>query len=440
MKKPAKLLSHTISVSVALQRFFITALVVSLSIVGTGVKTAVAADTQNPANQTNTIFSQLDLVITDTYSQSAHIPDSIQRVTVSSCDDSIVKSQIGKFITNGERFGVIESALSFMSHCDQASLVGMYGLPVQTVVLSAADDTTNFQRLLVFEPKSSTLKRANPTIASLLPATCQHHTIVATVAHEDDDLLFMNPAVANHIANGGCMVTIYLTAGDFGSEPMHWQNRRIGSQAAYAAMSHQSNVWNNRNLLVDGKSIQVSQISTQQNLLHIYLQLPDGGVEGTGFSRTHYESLSKLLSSASISVHTVDASDTYTRQAIISTLTTLFVSLTPTQIWTQDFVNTDRADHADHVATGELTRRAFYDLNHSSEYFVPSLKLFAGYQLKTLPANITTQEAELKKTTFHEYATHDITICDISGHVPCDSYGVYDLYLAKQYSRTFRSQ
>src|SRR4051794_9535498 len=53
-------------------------------------------------------------------------------------------------------------------------------------------------------------------------------TSLNIVAHEDDDLLFMNPDIQNDLAAGSCMTTVFLTAGDGGYGTAYWHERELG--------------------------------------------------------------------------------------------------------------------------------------------------------------------------------------------------------------------
>lgn len=69
------------------------------------------------------------------------------------------------------------------------------------------------------------------------------------VAHEDDDILFMNPDLSNAIANGTPSVTVFVTAGnvtgdpcpaycwDTEGEPLRTRNRQMGAVNAYSRMA-----------------------------------------------------------------------------------------------------------------------------------------------------------------------------------------------------------
>ena len=90
-----------------------------------------------------------------------------------------------------------------------------------------------------------------------LPAVAEAETALQIVAHQDDDLYFINPAVSGSIARADSTWTVYVTAGDASRRlpqppggstacdfvTYHWQCRELGMQAAYAAMAGVANSW-----------------------------------------------------------------------------------------------------------------------------------------------------------------------------------------------------
>ncbi|MFD0346121.1 PIG-L family deacetylase [Kitasatospora aburaviensis] len=87
------------------------------------------------------------------------------------------------------------------------------------------------------------------TLAAALPvwstqpaaaeSTSVNASVVQIVAHQDDDLLFMNPDLLNSIRSGTKTTTIYVTAGESNRKPAepYARNRQVGVQLAYAAMA-----------------------------------------------------------------------------------------------------------------------------------------------------------------------------------------------------------
>ena len=89
------------------------------------------------------------------------------------------------------------------------------------------------------------------TLCSPLIARSQVMTpapmVMQVVAHEDDDILFMNPDLSASVSAGTGVVTVYVTAGESNGSltgdprTLYAAQREEGARAAYAAMLKQSN-------------------------------------------------------------------------------------------------------------------------------------------------------------------------------------------------------
>ncbi|MEK6441511.1 PIG-L family deacetylase [Pseudonocardia sp. T1-2H] len=64
---------------------------------------------------------------------------------------------------------------------------------------------------------------------------------LSVVAHEDDDLIFLNPAIVQGIRRGSPTRTVYVTAGEFNgngtTREAYAGQRRDGECSAYASMA-----------------------------------------------------------------------------------------------------------------------------------------------------------------------------------------------------------
>src|SRR5207253_2065746 len=96
------------------------------------------------------------------------------------------------------------------------------------------------------------------------------------VAHEDDDLLFMNPDLATSIRGGHCVRTVFLTAGDAGQPSAYWEAREEGMRAAYAYMAGLSNSWQQKTLAIAGRQLSLSTLDASSKVSLVFLRLPDG--------------------------------------------------------------------------------------------------------------------------------------------------------------------
>ncbi len=222
------------------------------------------------------------------------------------------------------------------------------------------------------------------------------------VAHADDWQLFMHPNAYNDlIASDSKVVFIITTAGDAGADETYWGAREEGAKssirfclAPIAALS-QSNgtrIFNNHSIIY----------WSTNNATCYFLRLPDGNLDGNGFSTRNYQSLSKLKAGHISTITAVDYSTTYqswpdfytTLQTII-----LFESTGTPNVWI-NYLNPDAGinpnDHPDHIATGQ----AIQDMT-----IISGLRqaLFVGYTLNNASADLQPTDLFWKVGMFAAY-------------------------------------
>ena len=247
------------------------------------------------------------------------------------------------------------------------------------------------------------------------------------VAHEDDDLLFLSPDLLHAIQTGGKVRTVFITAGDSGNNATYWQGRQAGTQVAYAQMAGVANSWTQSDAGISGHPIAVFTLSANSSISLAYMRLPDGNLDGSGFSSTNHESLQKLWTGAISTIHAIDGSSSYTKATLTSTLTSLMSSFQPAQINTQDYVGTySDGDHSDHHSVAYFAQAALqqYTTSHT----------FTGYQsynTSSLPANITGTDLSAKQNAFYAYAQDDANVCSSTSSCVGTNYAIW---LARQYT------
>ncbi len=275
---------------------------------------------------------------------------------------------------------------------------------------------------LTFAPFSP-IKRASAASVCTLGATLN------IVAHEDDDLLFLNPDVLHAIQKGRCVRTIFVTAGDAGNNASYWQGREAGAQAAYAQMSGVADTWTQTDAGISGHPIPLFTLSGKPAISLAFMRLPDGNLDGTGFASTNSESLQKLWQGKISTIHAVNGSSSYTKATFSSTLTSLMSSFQPDQINTQDYVGTyGDGDHSDH---------------HTVAYFVQAAQLlyttthtFTGYEdynTSSLAANVTGTDFTAKQNAFFTYGSDDEFACNSTSSCADTNYAPW---LQRQYTVT----
>ncbi len=252
------------------------------------------------------------------------------------------------------------------------------------------------------------------------------------VAHPDDDLLFLSPDLLRDVRAGGCVTTIYLTAGDAGRGAEYWSAREKGARAAYAKMYAAENHWRHDALYVNDHVIASSTLVARPSIRLVFLRLPDGGLNGRGFGFGH-GGLQQLWSGAASGVTSVDSVNSYFRDDLVLTLRELLQDASPQIVRTLDFRPAPHGfgsgDHSDHVATGYLTEAALGAGNAALKGYLGYLAVDAG------PKNVEDSLLHAKTDAFMAYAKYDSAI-------PCKSSeqcgnrrtgGGYSDWLPRQY-------
>ncbi|MCW3109738.1 MAG: hypothetical protein JWQ09_4244 [Segetibacter sp.] len=232
------------------------------------------------------------------------------------------------------------------------------------------------------------------------------------VAHADDWQLFMQPNVYNDlVASGSKVVYIITTAGDAGAGETYWAAREEGSKsslrfclAPLATISQSS-----------GKrefNYHTVNYWSANNATTYFLRLPDGNLDGNGFSANDYKSLSKLKAGKISTITSIDNSTTYHSWSdFYTTLQTIIVSESQgiSNIWI-NYLNPDTSinpnDHPDHIATGQAIQ---------AMTIIPGLRqaLFVGYKVSNAPENLHPTDLFWKAGMF---AAYEKAVFDSSGY------------------------
>jgi len=335
-------------------------------------------------------------------------------------------------------------------NCSLEEVVKTYGRPNSSTII--AGSLSNPQELLLFydhgafhsAPKkkhsgapqdSSTIL---PTTLDKLPnVLCrQGKTIMNVVAHQDDDLLFMNPSLTHTIAEGNCVRTVYVTAGDSGGDKYYWLSREHGSEAAYATMTPQSDdAWIERQIaLSDHQFITVASPKNNPAVSLIFMHLPDGNLNGHGFHSSGYESLARLNSGRETQIRSVDGQSIYNATDLEQVLILLMKAYQPAEVRTQaDVMSRRYPDHSDHIAVGQFTGRAFAAYEPIAAQ-PTGIRYFIGYPIHDMPENVAPADLAQKEAAFFAYAKFDDGVCQDEER--CRNTPTYYAYLRREYEHT----
>ncbi|MCG8419611.1 MAG: FG-GAP-like repeat-containing protein [Proteobacteria bacterium] len=282
---------------------------------------------------------------------------------------------------------------------------------------------------------------ATTASAQTLPSGSQFHDLYI-VAHQDDDLLFMNPDVMNSIRAGHTVRTVYLTAGDAGDTSIYWKDgREAGIRAAYAEMANVTDSWTANTDQVMGKPVARFTLAGNPLVSVAFLRLPDGG-GGAGFAspandpidcnRPGYRSLQNLWNDTTgtytvpvLGTWSTCSGVTYTKSELAAVLLALVQGFAPTRIHIQDASWLYGSDHSDHVHTAKFAFNAHH--GYQSDH---QLVVHRDYNINQEAENLSAQQRADKESAFCTYAAHDSKIGN------CLSYGAGSngSWLGSQYS------
>lgn len=260
-------------------------------------------------------------------------------------------------------------------------------------------------------------------------------TILNIVAHQDDDLLFMNPNLLQHIRRGDCVRTIYVTAGDAGQNSQYWIRREKGSRAAYDSLlgDESSGAWTTQTIkLADTAFVTVVSPRDNRRISLVFMRLADGAISGEGFDSMGNESLSGLIADTIPAIHSVDGQSKYTSQQLTDALLLLMKAFQPTEI--NSLATSDEGrifrDHSDHMTVGRYAWDA-YQLYSDQINLVP-INFYVGYSVREWPENVTSDDLDRKTAAFKAYGQFDGAACHIM--VLCGREPTYWAYLHRQYT------
>ncbi|BCJ45070.1 hypothetical protein GCM10010168_68700 [Actinoplanes ianthinogenes] len=237
---------------------------------------------------------------------------------------------------------------------------------------------------------------------------------LSVVAHEDDDLLFLNPEISDDIAAGRCVTTLYVTSGDAARGPAYWRGREKGEMAAYARMAGRPNRWTEGTLALDGRPVHRAVLDGARITL-LFLRLPDrvGGWPD--------QTLQMLWLDPAARTHTLDTGYRFSRAALLEVLAAVLARFRPRVIRTLDFRGAyGDGDHDDHHTVAYLTYTA------ARWYRTPHRIIgHLGYPVARQPANLTAARYRAKLADFLAYAPHDRVVCQTADWCDRGGYGAY---------------
>lgn len=334
--------------------------------------------------------------------------------------------------------------------CTLAEVTAAYGHPNASQLIAGTYASPQELLLLYdhgekfYTPRARTSSIATTVVPittdQLTNTVCDGPSVMNIVAHEDDDLLFMNPDLLNEIKAGYCVRSVYITAGDAGANKFYWLSREAGSEAAYDEMDGPTkDIWTQRVVqLAPHEYVTIANPHGNSKISLIFMHLPDGNVNGSGFPASGNQSLAKLMSGAISNIRTVDDQSSYTAKDLQNALTSLMQLYQPAEIHTQAPQNesTQYPDHSDHITVGQFVRKAYtqYEQEQYADQVTIPISFYIGYPIHARPVNVSGADLQAKDAAFFAYGKYDSGAC--TSVASCTHNSVYYAYLDREYQMT----
>jgi LmbE family N-acetylglucosaminyl deacetylase len=196
------------------------------------------------------------------------------------------------------------------------------------------------------------------------------------VAHQDDDLLFMQPDVGNQVRDHQPTTILYVTAGDSGAGLDYAKSRITAVKAAYGWVAG-SRAWRCSWVALSGHELQRCELPDAQLSL-LFLGYPDGGVGGGAPNSLLHLWEGSIGHADTVAEHRA----TYDRDGLIATVAQVIAITRPSVIRTLEVSATHGPDHADHLLVGALAIVAAAQAHTDA-----AVVSYRGYNVNFAPAN-----------------------------------------------------
>ncbi|APR76751.1 Hypothetical protein A7982_02098 [Minicystis rosea] len=223
----------------------------------------------------------------------------------------------------------------------------------------------------------------------LVPDCVVRERLLVVVAHNDDDLIFMDPILSHALDAGTCLRAVYVAGGFRNGD--RFAERERGDEESYAFLANVSNTWDQSTSTFAGKAVLTKALHDKPNVTVAYLRaMPDWQTGDSGPSLMNlWEGTEPSLASY------VSPGASYTKVELTATLAAIMSDFNPTEIHT---LNPDTlacsgassycSEHPDHIYTARFAREAASSVWPSGAAAPPMVHYHQTYTTSQRAVNI----------------------------------------------------
>lgn len=230
-------------------------------------------------------------------------------------------------------------------------------------------------------------------------------TTVSFIAHQDDDLLFMNPDIASDVQAGYNVWIVYTTAGDIPYRAgknyggIAYANMRIdGARAAWARGAKVANNWAFEQLTFGGHPLATNRlVGTNLRLVFTFIHAAAGPEDNCG-------DLYRLWHDPTFVARPIDGRPSYTKSSFIGMLRGILSTANPDYIRTGSTIGHREGDNVDHTSSALLVADADVDSSHRTRIRRDE---YQGYIISGFADNVFGYWRDEKTAIWNQYWPHD---------------------------------
>jgi LmbE family N-acetylglucosaminyl deacetylase len=230
-------------------------------------------------------------------------------------------------------------------------------------------------------------------------------TTVSFVAHQDDDLLFMNPDVASDVQAGYNVWIVYTTAGDIPYRAgknyggIQYANMRIdGARAAWARGAKVASNWVFEQMTFAGHPLATNRLTgTNLRLVFTFIHAAAGPEDNCG-------DLYRMWHDPTYVAQPIDGRPSYKKSSFTAMLNGILTTARPDYIRTQSTIGHREGDNVDHTSSALFVADADVD---SAKRTRIRRDEYQGYIITGFPDNVAGYWKTEKTAIWNQYWPHD---------------------------------